>query len=191
MRGVIFHVPLWIIKLPMKTRVFLSFLLVTLLAGCYEIEQPVIDSGDKIGFVGVFFCKNLISGKKEKITLREESSGIWPFSSYSYYGEEGQTRVFKKIENKFYYGHEYDKKRGVYLPLFLEKNDGDYFDLSVVSLVTQEAAVNQLAKKYNIKIISSKMTGFVKIAGDRKSISEFLSSHNKSMMQKIMICGRG
>ena len=159
----------------------------TLLTGCYESDNPILDKGEQSAMAGRFECKSAIDGSKEVRTFSEQKDGFWPFASYRYVDSKGPVTMLKKLQNGLVVAQS-TKQKGGFQYLFLEFLDDNSIMLMIPDLMSKGPFVEALSKKFNVDIKSRGET--LLLTGDKNRTIQFFGAHDRSIMMAVQKCDR-
>ncbi|WP_237154813.1 hypothetical protein [Oryzibacter oryziterrae] len=155
------------------------------LGGCYQVDTPIITSGDYAPVAGDYFCANQITGQKANASIVEKKSGfLWP--SYSYDGGDGVEIMLSDLGNSLFLMQ--STQNGKINIEFLEVEDSG-ISILIANTMSFGPQIDALASKNHVSP-HLLQNGLVSLSGDPADITAFLSSHSKGMMAVAISCSK-
>ena len=155
------------------------------LSGCYEMDAPLIEKGERGDIAYRYKCTMKMDGKTKPIQIREENIGSWYSSNYKY-RMDGDTVVLKQLEKNRYVAQIGDRPPFKIALATIEK---DYITIGVANVMNKNLEIERISPKNGIELkpINAER---IRLEGKNDKIVEFLKEHTGDLVYSVMGCAR-
>lgn len=172
-------------------RTFLTYVAVaisTALSGCYELAEPIIETGDKAPIAGTFDCVGLFQNRRMSFTELNQGNFIWP--NYRYANPDGGEMLALSKLNGTLYAAQAETKDG-HFAVFMEIPGPNLFYIRAPDLMHKGRLIDALARKHGINSRpSSVKADFVRLEAPKTKLSAFIKEHSGDILTTVLECHR-
>ena len=169
----------------MKHWPLLILLFLAVLPGCYEMDMPLLEKGDRADIAYNFQCIAKFDGKKKSLSVKEENVGGW-FSPDYKYNFDGDVVRLRKLDEGRYIAQFGDRPP---YKLFWITAEKDYLSIGIANVANKNIEIEHLRSKNGVTVVTVNSER-IRLEGENAKIMQFLREHKNDLVYTAIGCDR-